>query len=86
MTNTVRRIYVIESGWVLAGFEQTTSPHTSNEVHITDAVCVRRWGTTGGLGQLALHGPTEKTILDPCGEVRISTRHVLYRIECPGWK
>lgn len=83
MNTSLRRIYVIEAGWVLAGFEKSRS---SDELHITDAVCVRRWGTTDGLGQLALHGPTSNTVLDLCGEVHISPRHIRFYIECSGWK
>lgn len=83
MNTSLRRIYVIEAGWVLAGFEKSRS---SDELHITDAVCVRRWGTTDGLGQLALHGPTSNTVLDLCGEVHISLRHIHFYIECSGWK
>lgn len=83
MNTSLRRIYVIEAGWVLAGFEKSRS---SDELHITDAVCVRRWGTTDGLGQLALHGPTSNTVLDLCGEVHISLRHIRFYIECSGWK
>lgn len=67
--NTKRRIVVIESGWVFIGVW-----HSANEVlripaHLTEAACIRRWGTTAGLGQLALNGPTDETILDPCGIV-----------------
>ena len=38
---------------------------------------IRRWGTDKGLGQLALRGPQENTILDECGTVRIPLRAVI---------
>jgi hypothetical protein len=46
---------------------------------ITDAQNIRYWGTTNGLGQLQLNGPTEKTKLDACGTVRIP-HHALISI------
>jgi len=45
-----------------------------HEVTLRPAAVVRRWGTTRGLGQLAAHGPTADTVLDPCDETRY---HVL---------
>lgn len=45
---------------------------------LTDAQCVRRWGTTAGLGQLAAQGPQENTTLDPQPVTRF---HVLTSVE-----
>ena len=36
--------------------------------YLTNASVIRRWGTSEGLGQLALHGAQEGTKLDACGE------------------
>jgi len=35
--------------------------------YLSNASVIRRWGTTNGLGELALKGPTETTKLDSCG-------------------
>ena len=48
---------------------------------ITEASNIRRWGTTRGLGELALGGPTAKTQLDPMGTVRVPCRAVISIID-----
>ena len=35
---------------------------------LKNASVIRRWGTSNGLGELALYGKQENTKLDPCGE------------------
>lgn len=37
-------------------------------LHLTNASVIRRWGTTKGLGQLAMEGATNETVLDECGD------------------
>ena len=48
---------------------------------VTRARNIRYWGTTRGLGQLALEGPTKDTKLDPITTVRIPMRAVISVIE-----
>jgi hypothetical protein len=48
---------------------------------VEDAQNIRYWGTTNGLGELALNGPTSKTKLDPAGTVRIPCRAVINIID-----
>jgi len=47
----------------------------------TNASCIRVWGTTKGLGEIALCGPTPKTILDPCGTLHVPQDKVIL-IDC----
>ena len=48
---------------------------------IEDAKNIRYWGTTKGLGELALNGPTSKTIIDPVGTAHIPCRAVINIID-----
>jgi len=67
--STSLKIVVLQRGWVVMGhlFRGTDVP--VNYCEIRDAKVIRRWGTTRGLGQIALEGPTENTILDPCPDI-----------------
>lgn len=70
-------IVVVDRGFVYVG-----------EVEISEDWCIvtraknlRIWGTTKGLGELALGGPTEKTKMDDVGVVRIPMRAVISVID-----
>ena len=74
----VKQIVVIQNGFVLMGsVTQTDDGYT-----IEDASVIRKWGTTRGLGEIALSGPTKETVLDPCGVVEVERHAVLMRINC----
>lgn len=56
------KIVILQRGWVMVGkFERDGS-----ECKLHQASVIRIWGTTEGLGEIAKHGPTENTKLDPC--------------------
>lgn len=74
----MKRIYVLQNRWVLIGDVHLNE----REVRLTDASVIRVWGTTKGLGEIALKGPTEKTQLDPCGTTTIPHNAVLFSIDC----
>ena len=64
-----RGIAVIDKGWVIVG-EYTATPECAVGKHtFTDAAVIRNWGTTRGVGQLALEGPQKTTVFDPIGTV-----------------
>ena len=71
-------IVVADRGWVWVG--QVT--RTESEVTITDASCIRYWGTKRGIGQLALEGPQRETKLDPAGTVIVPLRAVMALLPC----
>ena len=73
-----QQIVVLDRGWVYVG----ATARQDDELVIKDARCIRYWGTTRGLGQLADTGPTDKTKLDPVGTVVAPMRAVIHRIAC----
>jgi len=73
------RIVVCSRGWVFVG----KCYIEGDELVIKNAQCIRVWGTTKGLGEIAVDGPTDKTKLDPHGTVRIARgKEHLPMIDC----
>jgi hypothetical protein len=77
----MQQIVIAQRGWVFIG----DVTRTADEVIIQQAAVVRRWGTTKGLGQLALTGPTNETQLDPCPTVRIHPLAIIATMDCAPW-
>lgn len=76
-------LVVIQSGWIFVGaLTKCEGMYT-----LTDASCVRKWGTTKGLGELALAGPTPSTILEPCGVMQAPAHavHFIIPVEPKKW-
>lgn len=61
------RIVVADKGFVFVG---NVEEHGDGSVTITNAQNIRRWGTSRGLGEL-INGPTQSTIADPYGTVKL---------------
>jgi hypothetical protein len=77
------QIAVLDRGFVYVGL----CVLADGMLTITDAQNIRRWGTTRGLGELALTGPTDKTKIDPAGTVRAPAAAVMHLLDCApdGW-
>lgn len=73
-----QQIVVLDRGWVYVG----KTDRRGDELVIEDAKCIRYWGTTRGLGQLADGGPTSNTKLDPVGRLIAPMRAVISIIAC----
>jgi len=72
------KIAVLDRGFVYVG-----QCHTEDgALVITGAQCIRRWGTTQGLAELALKGPQTNTKLDASGVVRAPLSAVIHLIDC----
>ena len=76
----MRKIVIAQSGWVFIG-EVSPNP-AKGTVRLTDASVIRVWGTTKGVGEISLRGPTKATVLDPCGEVVIPLTSVVAELTC----
>ena len=70
-------IVVADRGFVYVGDVNIVS----DWCNVTNARNIRQWGTERGLGQLALEGPTPKSVLDAIGTVRIPMRAVISVID-----
>lgn len=72
------KIAILQRGWVFVGeFDKD-----GNDCKITNALNIRRWGTTKGLGELAENGKTDSTVLDKAGTVQFDYLTVVALISC----
>lgn len=76
------RIVILQRGWVFVGNWKKLD---NGDCSLTEASCIRRWGTTKGLGEL-VSGPTSSTILDKVGEVKFNELTIVASIICGGEK
>ena len=58
------KIVILQRGWVYVG----RFTREGNDCKLTNASCIRTWGTTKGLQEL-VNGVTSKTVLDKCNGV-----------------
>ena len=72
------KIAILQRGWVFVGRVNQDGEF----VTLKDAQCIRSWGTTKGLGELAESGPTSSTKLDPHGNVRFHILTSIALIDC----
>lgn len=73
-----KSIVVCASGFVYIGI-LTGKKDDNGFLELIDASVIRRWGTTKGLGQIAVSGLQKETILDEEGTMYINLSHI-YRI------
>jgi hypothetical protein len=76
------QIIIGQRGWVWVGRVSTNG----DKVRIQNAKCIRRWGTTKGLGELVA-GPKPTTVLDPAGTLHLHTLGVVavYEVDQEAW-
>lgn len=69
-------ILVIAAGWVIICRQSLTDP-----TRIVDARVIQHWGTTDGLAQIALHGPTSNTTLSATFSGYVPPAGILFAID-----
>jgi hypothetical protein len=75
-------IVILQRGWVYVGkFYQDGA-----NCRLEEAKNVRNWGTTKGLGEIALNGPTDKTVLDDSPTVKFHELTVVASLVCEAKK
>jgi len=73
VVQTKKVIVALQRGWNFIG----DLYKDGDECVLKNAKNIRRWGTTKGLGELALSGATSDTVLDDAGTVRY---HILTEV------
>jgi len=77
-SSMVTKIVVLQRGWVLVG----KYSREGDECLLLDSSVIRRWGTTKGLGELAINGPLKDTILEPAGTCRFHRGAEVLVLDC----
>lgn len=77
-TNSPIKIAILQRGWVVIGRYK----EEGDECVIENAYVIRRWGTSEGLGELALKGKQSETVLDKTGVVRFNKLTSVAFIDC----
>lgn len=72
------KIVILQRGWVAVGKYY----REGDDCRLENASIIRNWGTTKGLGEIALDGPTSKTILDSCPTIRFHVLTAVASIDC----
>jgi len=77
-------IVVLLNGWIYVGKLEKNG----NEFTLSNCANIRKWGTTGGLGQIAKDGPTDNTIMDKSEPITFNEVNMIHSIKCNGekWK
>lgn len=76
----MKRIVVLRERWCFIG--EWHDAEDTKPAYLTDASCIRIWGTTAGLGEIAVNGPTKDTVLDFSGTVVLAPESLLFSLTC----
>jgi len=76
------RIVIAPRGWVFVGLFSRRGAHCT----VDGGFVVRTWGTSKGLGELALLGPLERTVLDPAPCIELPSAGIIATLRCDAAK
>lgn len=76
------QILILHRGWVVVGSVGRRGARLS----VTGCRVIRRWGTSNGLGEIALNGPTSSTVLDKSGDLTVLESNVITLMACDAAK
>lgn len=76
--NSSIKIAILQRGWVMVGYFS----REGNDCTLTQASVIRVWGTTKGLGEIVLGGPTSSTKLDKTGTAQFDYLTVVALLNC----
>jgi hypothetical protein len=72
------KICVLDRGWVMVGQLEKDG----DEYLLINASVIRRWGTSEGLGELAMKGPLPNTKLEKTPLVKFNKSQLIFTISC----
>lgn len=72
------RIVILQRGWVVVG----QYSQEGDECTISNGYVIRSWGTSNGLGEIALNGPTSSTKLDKITETKFHELAAIASLKC----
>lgn len=78
-TKSSIKIIILQRGWVVIG---KYSEEENDMCVLVDAYVIRSWGTSKGLGELALKGKQTNTKLDKTGTIRFHKLTSVGIIDC----
>ena len=73
-------IAILDRGWIFVG-RRITAFCPPDLLLLENASCIRYWGTSRGIGELALEGPKSGTKLDPAGSLTVPMSSVIALID-----
>lgn len=80
--NMGKHIVILQRGWVVVGdFFQSGS-----NCWVENGSVIRSWGTTKGLGEIALNGPTDSTKLDEIPKTSFHELTIVAKMQCNSLK
>ena len=71
-------IVILQRGWVMVGKLQKKGEYFK----LLEGQVIRRWGTSNGLGELAIKGKLRETILEPTPETSFHELTMIGAIKC----